>query len=163
MTITPERVRELLDYDPETGFFYNRMARANVPAGSAAGSMTSHGYIRISVDDKSYRAHRLAWLWMTGRWPKAFVDHRDTNKSNNRWSNLREATKSQNMANTHLQNNNKTGCKGVYFYKAYSKYAAQIWKDGQQTFLGYFDTFEQAKVAREHAARRLFGDFARAA
>lgn len=162
MALTQERLRELLDYDPETGVFRNKVARSNVPAGSVAGSLTQSGYVRISVDDVSYRAHRLAWLWMTGEWPRAFVDHRDTDKANNRWSNLREASKSQNGANRPVQANSRSKLKGAHFTKANGKWMSLIQHHGRKLYLGYFPTAEEAHAAYAAAAKNIYGEFARA-
>lgn len=166
MDLTQERLKELLIYDPETGIFCWRIDRGGRPIGSIAGC-ASHAYIRISVDYKSYRAHHLAWLYMTGAMPIRFVDHRDTNKQNNIWTNLRSATKSQNQANIGLIKSNKSGLKGVSRYKAGDRrgkpWQASISCDGHNRSLGHFSTKEEAHAAYIKAAEHLFGEFARAA
>lgn len=84
---TAERVRELFRYDPETGIFTrlvdSPMHRAK--AGETSASINSQGYAQIRVDGKRYKAHRLAWLHMTGEWPTQQIDHIDGNRANNRW------------------------------------------------------------------------------
>jgi hypothetical protein len=160
--LTQERLKQLLDYSPDTGLFYWRVDRGGIKAGSIAGARRESGYITISVDSRLYRAHQLAWLWMTGRWPAQFVDHKDMQKDNNRWANLREATKSQNQMNTRLQSNNTTGHKGVTWFKQYGKYQVMVWKNRKAHFIGYFETLEEAATARNTAAERIHGEFARA-
>lgn len=163
--LTQARLRELLDYDASTGVFTRRVRVANVAAGTIAGCRRGSGYLFISVDNKLLRAHQLAWLYMTGEWPNKFIDHVDLNKANNRWSNLRLATKSQNQANTGLNKSNVSGIKGVSRYRAGERYGkpwqAGIQKDGKVIHLGHFVTKEEAGGAYARAAKTLFGEFAR--
>lgn len=157
-------VRELFDYEPATGILRWKVKRAQMEIGSAAGALRGpNGYLQVSINRKLYRVHLIIWLWMTGREPNAFLDHIDMAKSNNRWANLREATKSQNQANTGLSAKNTTGFKGVYWYKERGKFSAQIWKDKKAYSLGYFDRAEDASAARNQKAKELYGDFARVA
>lgn len=97
--MTPERVRELLVYDYQTGMFTWRVTRGEFIAGAVAGSLKREGYWRIGLDGKQYAAHRLAWAYVYGVWPKHGLDHRDRDKTNNRIDNLREATNAQNAQN----------------------------------------------------------------
>lgn len=166
MELTQERLKELLRYSPETGLFYWLQDRGGKRSGEEAGCR-KRTYILISVDDVVYRAHHLAWFYMTGEWPDPFVDHRDLNKHNNIWTNLRLATKSQNMANVGLIKSNKSGLKGVSRYRAGEAYGkpwqASIGKDGKSRHLGHFATKEEAHAAYVTAAENIFGEFARAA
>lgn len=164
--ISQERLKQLLDYDQLTGNFSWREGRGGKNAGDAAGCK-KRTYTVVSVDDKVYRAHHLAWLYMTGEWPSPFVDHKDLNKHNNAWENLRLATKSQNMANVGLIKSNRSGFKGVSRYRAGEAYGkpwqACIGKDGKSIHLGHFETAELAHAAYCEAATKIFGEFARAA
>jgi len=166
MNLTQERLKELLSYDPLTGVFLWLQDRGGKRAGDEAGCK-KRNYVVISVDDIIYRAHHLAWFYVTGRWPDPFVDHRDLNKHNNAWNNLREATKSQNQANIGLIKSNKSGLKGASRYRAGERYGkgwqATIQKDGKTIFLGHFATKEEAHEAYVAAASSIFGEFARAA
>lgn len=156
--LTQARLKELLHYDPETGVFTRLKGGGGRRAGSQAG-VISHGYISISVDNKNYTAGKLAFLYMTGRFPSALVDHKDLNRQNNTWNNLREATKSQNGANRGRPKNNTTGFKGVY--RRRGKFAAGI-KCGDKTVkIGVFATPEEAHAAYCEKARELHGEFAR--
>jgi hypothetical protein len=117
------------------------------------------GYVLVGVDGPQYLAHRLAWLYMTGAWPDAEVDHIDGNRANNAWSNLRLASRSQNIANSGLRVTNTTGFKGVF--KARKKFNAKITVNYKSVNLGNFDTKEEASAAYKRAAQAAFGEFAR--
>jgi hypothetical protein len=160
--LTTERLEELLRYDPETGLFYwriNRNSRNGVAkSGSVAGCLRPDGRIIIGIDGREYRAHRLAFLYMTGKFPSLEVDHRDADPYNNAWSNLREATRSQQMGNTKCRN--KHGFKGVSQHGK-NCYSANICKDGRVFYLGTATSPEAAHEIYRAAALRHHGQFAR--
>ena len=161
-SLTVERLRQIAHYDPETGIFtrIGRTARKG-RIGARMGTFAHGKYRRIAIDGALHYEHRLAWLYMTGEWPKGRLDHRDMDPSNNTWSNLREATHDQNLANTGPSKNNTSGFKGVHFYKKYQKYAAEITAYGKNYFLGYFECPEDASEAYAAKAGELFGEFAK--
>jgi len=152
--MTPERLRDVLAYDPETGVFTWRAT------GKLAGGYAGDGYWRIMVDYKEYRAGRLAWLYMMGRWPVDEAEHRDGDKTNDRWANLREASRRQNLANRKVMGNSRLGVKGVELH--HGSYRVRIRVNGKRVLVGTFDTIEAASAAYAAAAREHFGDFARA-
>lgn len=158
------RLRDLLNYRPETGMFCWRETNSNrAKAGSIAGTRDKRkGYIYIRIDGRRYLAHRLAWLYVTGEWPEHQVDHRDLNPSNNKWSNLRAATDSDNKAN---RRGHGALPKGVIFDRRRSvhPYYARIMVRGVFHHIGSFETAEQAAAAYSKAARKHFGQFARSA
>lgn len=124
--LTAKRAREVLDYDKISGFFTWKYPINNrIKVGDIAGYVTQ-GYWRISVDGTTYLGHRLAWLHVTGEWPKVHIDHDDTNRSNNAFKNLREATVSQNHFNIGLTASNTSGFKGVSWFKQRRKLRARI-------------------------------------
>ena len=154
------RLRELLTYDPETGVFRWNVRPgpfSNVKAGSMAGGLNSDGYIQISVDGTKHKAHRLAWLYMTGEWPEHQIDHRDRNRANNAWANLREATPAQNAQNRPAFKN-KIGRPGVA--RNHRGYMARISINGERVYLGTFSTASDAEKAYRAAARDLHREFA---
>lgn len=124
--IPAARVRELLDYNSETGVFVWRVSNSNRrSAGSIAGSRHPKTGWLIGVDGTQYKAHRLAWLHYYGKWPPGSLDHKDGNNLNNAIANLRVATFAQNSANMRTRPNNKIGLKGVS--RANQKWFAGSW------------------------------------
>jgi hypothetical protein len=119
-------------YDPKTGDFTNLKERQRVPAGSIAGVINDHGYVVIWFKSKKYLAHRLAWLFMTGAWPKEDVDHEDRVRSNNIWTNLREATGLEQNQNTSKYSNNTSGYTGVSWHKSAKAWMASIQFKGKK-------------------------------
>lgn len=153
---------KILKYCPKTGVFVwriNKTSRAR--AGQSAGFVRPDGYCTIRIDLVRYRAHRLAWLYMTGKWPKDQIDHADGNPRNNRWSNLRESDQSQNMQNGPIRN--KSGLKGASKCTHQSGWFSRIHVNGRSIFLGNFSSAEDAHAAYVAAAQKYFGKFARAA
>lgn len=163
MLITAERLREIIRYDPVTGVFtWTDKATHGRRAGTRAErKRKSCAYLLIETDGKRYRAHRLAWLYMTGAWPKNLTDHKDCDPINNRWNNLREATPSQNSANARAWEK-KALAKGVCRRKD-GKFVAQVKKDRKAYWLGVFSTPEEAHAAYNAAAAALHGQFSRGA
>ena len=163
MKLTHARLLEALEYDAQTGVFRHRETKTSVKAGDIAGSQNDGNYQRIYIDGISYKAHYLAWFYVTGAWPKAMLDHRDTNKRNNAFDNLRLANRVLNGANIGLKSHNTSGYKGVSWYKPTKKWKAQIQVAGKKRSLGYHATKEAAYAAYVEAAREAFGEFARVA
>jgi hypothetical protein len=165
MMLTNPRLHEMLLYDGSTGDFTWRVRRGKAHVGSQAGSLTRNGcggtYRHIKVDGRLYKSHRLAWLYVYGRWPEADIDHIDGDGTNNRIANLREATRSQNCRNKSKQSNNKSGFKGVHWCANERKWRALIYVGGQKKSLGMFKTAEAAHEAYAAAAQQYHGEYAR--
>ena len=160
-----EELKRILDYDAGTGdltWKVNVKGLKGKKAGGPRECRRGGTYWRVTVSGKRYGAHRLIWFMVTGAWPTAQIDHRDGNGLNNAWANLRLATNSQNKANTGRYKNSTTGLKGVSVERTTGKFLAQIQKDGQKVYLGLFPSPQQAHEAYLQAAKRLFGEFARA-
>lgn len=155
------RIRELFDYEQDTGNFVRKFQAncADGKPGSIAGSLKKDGRIWIRIDGIKYTAHRLAWLYMTGSWPTDMIDHKDLNRENNAWSNLREATNSTNKMNTGPQTNNKLGIKNVHALPNGS-FKASVGKDKQYHQKIFKDCASAAQWA-EQKRRELHGEFAR--
>jgi hypothetical protein len=152
--ITQARLKELLHYDPDTGVFTYRVTSRWYTAGGVAGGLTPVGYRTIGIDRKGHLAHRLAVLYMTGAMPPSDVDHVNGVKSDNRWRNLRVATRGENQQNIRgPRGHNKTGLLGVRLWRG--KFRAQIVHAGKQFYLGCFSTPEEAHAAYLKAKAEL--------
>ena len=148
MTITQEFLQGLFSYDPETGLFTRLKTSGGQLAGSIAGSNCSGGYIGIMVNYKTYMAHRLAWLYVYGDWPKGEIDHINSIRTDNRIENLRDVTRTEN--NNHLvqaKSNNLLGLLGVSYYPKGGRYRATITVDRKRVHIGMFDTPHEAHEA----------------
>jgi hypothetical protein len=156
MFVTAGNIKSLVSYDPETGIM-RRLSEQSKRTG------TKDRYPRITIYGRVFAVHRLAWLYMTGEWPRHHIDHRDRDPWNNRWENLREATPSQNHMNRVAHRNNACGLKGVRRNPGSKKnpWRAQISEAGKAKHLGSFPTAEQAHAKYIEEATRLYGEFAR--
>lgn len=158
--ITQERLKELLEYDPDTGVFTRRVSSGKACAGSVAGRSLPSGHIQIGLDGRRYYAHRLAWLYVYGNWPSAEIDHVNRSPADNSLSNLREASRHENGAKRSIFSNNTSGVKGVYWEMACGKWHARIRVNGELRSLGRFARLDEAAAAYAAAARQYFGAFA---
>ena len=156
--LTAEYLRSVLDYDPESGIFTWKVRTSNrVKVGDVAGRPGVNGYLQISVQSRLYQAHRLAWLYMCGSWPKDQIDHINRNRSDNRIANLREVTNKQNNQNRSKSSNNTSGHPGIYWHKQSSKWQAKITHSQKQIHLGLFATIEEALAARKAGELKYWG------
>lgn len=157
--LTAERVRDLLNYDPETGIFTWRYSRVGVRKGTVAGSNHCSGYISIRVDPGRALAHRLAWLYVYGEWPPNDIDHINGIRTDNRLKNLRCLTRGQNLQNQRVaKSHNKLGILGVFEdtrTKRAERYIAVIVVDGKQRRLGRFADPHEAHAAYIEAKRKF--------
>jgi len=148
--MTQKELKELLHYDPDTGVFRWRVDRGNQHAhvGCAAGYDDGQGYIRIEIKGKAYKAHRLAFLYMEGYLPENQVDHKNGNRSDNRWQNLREVSIICQAQNRKISSNNSSGFNGVLWYKSHGKWGVRVTVKGTKYFLGLHDDPISAALAR---------------
>lgn len=171
--LTHQRLLEAVRYDPHTGKFWWMIPGCGPGGGGCrgvgrpAGRCSKAGYVRLSIDGVRYRAHRLAWYYMTGAWPTQQIDHKNGIRSDNRWENLREATQQQNSANMMRPRPPSGTPKGVFRYHnpktGTVRYRAHIMVDGRSIYLGTFLDQDEAAAAYRSAAVKHFGQFARAA
>ena len=160
--ITRARAAELFVYNPEDGTFRWRVdirvgrnkAFVLARAGDSAGFLSGYGYWSLSVDKVRTSGHRIAWLLMTGEWPQQDIDHINGDRADNRWTNLRLATRSENMENLRGPHaDNETGFLGVS--RKRDRFEASITKDRKRQRLGVFDTPQEAHQAYLKAKRAL--------
>lgn len=147
---------KVINYDSETGVFTWSKKRKGVVTGKQLGSCNGHGYLRITVFSKSYYAHRLAWFYVHGYFPKNQIDHINGIKSDNRICNLREATNIQNAQNKlNPKTNSKTQILGVSWHKKAKKWQAHICIYKQKKYLGLFDNIHDAEKAYKAEKERV--------
>ena len=153
-------LREILEYNPDTGGFTWLVSHVRARVGAEAGYINSRSYKCIRIKGRHYQAHRLAWLYVTGEAPYAHIDHIDGDPSNNKFANLRQATPGQNQHNSQIQRNNTSGVKGVSWDKKRKRWKAQIASGGVLRYLGLFRSIEDAAEVVREARCRMHGKFA---
>lgn len=176
-----ELLKQLFDYNPETGKLYwkarpdsmfegRKYPSSHVAniwngkfSGKEAGSPNGTGHIRVNLPERRVVAHWIAWALHYGEWPPSDsdIDHRNLNGMDNRISNLRLATRSQNSHNKNAPSNNVSGVKGVSWHKRGGKWQVKFGLFGKQHYLGLFSDFDEAVMVRKKAVERLVGEFSR--
>ena len=154
--ITQARLKELLNYDPETGVFTWRVPRRGVRPNRNAGGVYPKGYAFVSVDGKQYYAHRLAWFYVHGAWPPHDIDHINRIRNDNRLVNLRLATRGQNLQNSSKKSFCSSSIKGVHWTARERRWVARIHVNYKTICLGYFRDLEAAITARKDAEKVYF-------
>jgi hypothetical protein len=158
---TIDELKALLAYDPETGIVTYRVKRYTRNAGAPAGSIDGI-YLRVGINRRDYKLHRVAWALHYGEWPSLEIDHINGVGTDNRIANLRNVTHAQNLKNCKIPKNNTTGLKGVFYCKRDKTWSAKIRVDYQTKCLGTFRTKEEAAQAYEAGSIRYHGEFRRA-
>lgn len=158
--LTVERLKELLTYDPETGYFTRNNNTGKFKAGSTSGWTNGLGYYFLSIDGKTYLGHRLVFFLELGDWPKE-VDHIDGNPSNNKRSNLRIVTSAQNSWNTVKHKDNTSGYKNVFWSNEHQKYRARFMINGKNIEVGLFDDPKEASEKVSEIRAKYHGEFSR--
>lgn len=155
---TAADLRERLDYHPDTGEFWTRPRKIGTVQYFGKTRMPAVT-ITLRTEEGTYRhyyAHRLAWLWMTGEWPTAEVDHINNDSTDNRWMNLREASHTENNRNKEFAGRNGMGLLGAHYHKASGLWRATL----KRKTLGYFKTAQEAHEVYKKAAVEAYGEFA---
>lgn len=160
--LTQAELKAQLNYNQDTGIFTWIKTNKNSfkKVGDIAGTLLSSSYINIGINKKIYIAHRLAWLYVYGYFPK-FIDHINGNPSDNRLCNLRECTHSQNMCNRKLNKNNKSGFKGIFWNSQCNKWECVLSLNNKKIYLGRFNDLNDAISTIQKARDLYHGEFAK--
>lgn len=154
-----ELLKQLLDYDPATGVFIWKISKSGWrPVGSRAGTLAKSGYRYVTINRVMYRAHRLAWFYVHGKWPEN-LDHINRDRDDNRMDNLRQADPSQNAVNGRLRCTNKSGYRGVSWSKKSRKWVAMGWEHNKGKYLGAFNDPKEAGAAYQRHADGYHKEF----
>lgn len=149
--LTQAKLKELLDYNPKAGIFTWKVQKnSRVSIGRVAGYVESDGYRRIRIDNNLFVASNLAWLYMEGYWPECVIDHKDRDRDNNKWDNLRHVSRLCNTRNQSVRKKSTSGVTGVHWCKTTKKWNAQIKISGKSYNLGYYKNLTDAVRARWH-------------
>lgn len=155
--ITQEELKKLMVYEPDTGNFIRIVGGHGRSIGNIIGTKGSEGYIQMSINKKCYRAHRLAFLYMTGSFPKGCADHINGIRDDNRWSNLRDVSYIENKLNSRGKINSKLGIKGVE--KSRNKYRARAKFNNKYYNLGTYPTVEEASKVYNNFIKKHHKEF----
>lgn len=146
-----KQLKNLLKYDKYTGKFTYKISSGSVKKGNFAGYINPKGYEVICINKKLYLSHRLAFLYVTGKFPNKLVDHIDHNKLNNKWKNIRGCNLEDNQLNRSLNKNNKSGFNGIEWNKRDSKWSVRINIKGKRKYLGSYKNIKEAIKVRKEA------------
>jgi hypothetical protein len=149
--LTQNYLKEQLHYNPTTGEFNWIEKKQGRPLNGIAGTMDKDGYRCIRINGKSYKAHRLAFLYMTGNFPPEQIDHLNHRRDDNSFINLRHASHKENQRNASMSSNNKSGFTGVSWYKRDKRWVAKIDINGKRKHLGCFKDLDEAITCRKNA------------
>jgi len=148
--LTQDTLKTLLNYDVNSGLFTWKVSPTNsVKKGSIAGTPDKYGYVTIRISGKLYMAHRLAWLYVYGKFPEKQIDHINHDKADNKINNLRDVSNSINQINIGIRSNNTSGVKGVTFNRQEKKWHSFIKIKGRKNHIGSYRLFNDAVQARQ--------------
>ena len=153
--LTQKRLKEMLHYNEDTGIFTRKTRVANRLAGTVSRAKHNKGYIQIMIDGENYLAHRLAWFYVYGEWPKNQIDHINRIKTDNNIKNLRDVDNSTNQHNIGIRSHNSSGVTGVYKSSKSKKWIAIIEVKNKKHCLGTYTSLEDAKFARQGFEQKL--------
>jgi len=150
-----------IHYDPKTGSFTRARDCGKWKTGQAMGTISKDGYLNININYQIFRAHRIAWTYMTGEQPPEYLDHANGLPLDNRWCNIRKSSQAENLFNKRGHRGSVTGLKGVSLDKRSGRYRARVQSNGAVVFEKFYDTVAEAKAARDAAAKVFHESFFR--
>lgn len=159
INITQEILKKNLFYDEILGIFTWKLKKCGVTAGMVAGTISKDGYVKVWINQKSYMAHRLAWLYVYGEFPNSVIDHINGDRSNNQIVNLRSCSVKQNSQNQKIRKNNTSGFKGVHWDGKKLGWVAQAQDNGKRKSIGLYLSAEDAGAAYNKFTSSAYGDF----
>lgn len=149
----------LFEYHPDTGSLRWKTKKGRANIGDEVGWITIKGYREAKVNQVQYKVHRIIFMMMTGHWPDGEIDHKNGNKTDNSWINLRLCTHLENMHNQKMHSDNTSGITGVSWHKRIKKWQASIRHDNRTIHVGYFNSIEEARRARNEKEQTLWNGF----
>ena len=159
--LTQSKLKEIIEYDPLTGIIiYKKTLSNRIKVGEEVNGISDRGYKRCQIEGKRYQCHDLAWLYMTGEFPKNQIDHIDCNPENLKFINLRESTQMQNCCNRSIGKNNSSGIKGVKWHKSSGKWYVSIDSNYKRIYIGSYDYIKDAEIAVKKARLEIHKEFA---
>jgi hypothetical protein len=160
LAVSLARLRALLSYDPDTGkLTWLRPPRRGVGIHSEVGCIANHGYRTVTIDGEAFLAANLIWFLVRGEWPLASLDHVNRDRSDDRLSNLRPATQTENNFNQKVRADNVLGVTGVSYSQTRKQYVAQLHVNGRAVLHRRFRTESEAAMARRNAELIHCGKF----
>lgn len=166
--ISPERIREVLDYDYENGALRWKGRPTARPSWNArfTGKIAGHkdkttGYMAIRIDGKLFLAHRVAWAHVYGEWPEDEIDHRNRVGADNRLLNMRPATRNDNLGNRSVPINSKSGIKGVSWDSKKKKWMVRVTRQGVRYYFGTYSSIDEARKASDAGMKNVYGEYAK--
>lgn len=160
MTLTQERLKELLSYNPETGEFKRIKEVGNTKVGDTPGHFIE-GYRYVTVDGRTYPAHRLVFLFVYGEYPSSDVDHKNLKRDDNRLENLRITNRRNNMLNISSHKDSVLGKKNIFYRKDTGKYSVRATVNGRYRSFGCFEDLELAELVAKYVREKYHGEYAR--
>jgi HNH endonuclease len=159
--LTQERLKSIIDYNPETGIMRRKTTDKGYHAGDIVGTPIGRGYIQAEVDGQRVLVHRLAWLYMTGAWPTKTINHKNGNHRDNSFSNLRQASRSEAAAAGRTgKRTGASGVLGVSWNKSAGKWHVQAWAKGKPYYGGLFESLDEASQKAANLRKTIHGEFA---
>lgn len=159
-TISVDEVKRLFSYDPQTGVVSRLVSRGGATLGPVGLDQKEGEYPKVTICGHCFRLHQIAWVLMTGEWADGAIDHKNRDRSDNRWRNLRLATPAQNLLNTSAHARSQTGLKGVSWHKASGKWRVQVNHGGRVVFTGLAQDLEVADELACFIREEVHGEFA---